>query len=127
MTRYQEPSPFAGDPKAASIFEIGNGRKLIDVGTDALQPHVPCEIADALTQAILRIADRWLLSEKRFALILGIPASTVSLLRTGMYRLKPTSKSYQLVHCLLRLFLSLDSWLGQDDVAVRSWLTNPQC
>jgi Protein of unknown function (DUF2384) len=50
---------------------------------------------------------------------------TVSRLRGGAYRLEPGSKPFELAQHLLRLFRSLDSWLGQDDAAARSWLATP--
>ena len=57
--------------------------------------------------------------------ILGLSAPTVSRLRGGSYRLEAGSKPFELAQHLLRLFRSLDSWLGQDDEAARSWLATP--
>jgi len=57
--------------------------------------------------------------------ILGLSAPTVSRLRAGHYQLEPGSKPFELGQHLLRLFRSLDSWLGQDDASARSWLATP--
>jgi hypothetical protein len=75
-----------------------------------------------LTEAIARIADFWRLSNARLGAIIGLSAPTASRLRAGRYRLEAGSKPFELSQHLLRLFRSLDSWLGQDDEAVRSWL-----
>ncbi|WP_447411516.1 MbcA/ParS/Xre antitoxin family protein, partial [Clostridium perfringens] len=61
----------------------------------------------------------------RLGAIIGLSAPTVSRLRSGAYRLEPGSKPFELAQHLLRLFRSLDSWLGQDDDAARSWLATP--
>ena len=76
-----------------------------------------------LTEAIARIADFWRLSNARLGAIIGLSAPTASRLRAGRYRLEMGSKPFELAQHLLRLFRSLDSWLGQDDEAARSWLT----
>lgn len=81
--------------------------------------------ARVLSEAISRIADLWGLSNARLGTILGLSAPTVSRLRSGNYRLEPGSKPFELGQHLLRLFRSLDSWLGQDDHSARSWLTTP--
>lgn len=82
-------------------------------GTDA---------ARVLTQAVGRIAEIWQLSNARLGAILGVSGPTASRLRAGRYLLEPGSKPFELAQHLLRLFRSLDSWLGQDDEAARSWL-----
>jgi uncharacterized protein (DUF2384 family) len=80
------------------------------------------ESARVLTEAVARIADIWQLSNAKLGAILGLSGPTASRLRSGRYRLEPGSKPFELAQHLLRLFRSLDSWLGQDDAAVRSWL-----
>jgi len=80
------------------------------------------DAARVLTQAVARIADIWQLSNAALGSILGISGPSASRLRSGSYRLEPGSKPFELGQHLLRLFRSLDSWLGQDDAAVRSWL-----
>jgi len=75
-----------------------------------------------LSDAVGRIAEFWELSNAKLGLILGLSGPTVSRLRAGRYRLEPDSKPFELAQHLLRLFRSLDSWLGQDDGSARSWL-----
>lgn len=78
-----------------------------------------------LSEAIARIAELWQLPNARLGAILGLSAPTVSRMRSGGYRLEPGSKPFELAQHLLRLFRSLDSWLGQDDASARSWLETP--
>lgn len=78
-----------------------------------------------LSDAVGRIAEFWHLTNARLGAILGLSGPTVSRLRAGQYRLEPGSKPFELAQHLLRLFRSLDSWLGQDDASVRSWLATP--
>lgn len=80
------------------------------------------EASRVLTQAVGRIAELWQLSNAKLGAIIGLSAPTASRLRAGRYLLEPQSKPFELAQHLLRLFRSLDSWLGQDDAAVRSWL-----
>ena len=75
------------------------------------------------SEAVTRIAEFWQLSNAKLGVILGLSGPTVSRLRAGQYRLEPNSKPFELAQHLLRLFRSLDSWLGQDDGSARSWLT----
>ncbi len=89
---------------------------------------LPVQDPDAsrvLSEAIARIAAFWSLSNARLGAIIGLSAPTVSRLRSGAYRLEPGSKPFELAQHLLRLFRSLDSWLGQDDDAARAWLATP--
>ena len=85
----------------------------------------PDDAARVLSEAIARIARFWSLSNAQAGAILGLSAPTVSRLRAGNWRLEPGSKPFELAQHLLRLFRSLDSWLGQDDAAARSWLATP--
>jgi uncharacterized protein (DUF2384 family) len=81
------------------------------------------DAARVLSDAVARIAEFWQLSNVKLGSILGLSGPTVSRLRAGHYRLEAGSKPFELAQHLLRLFRSLDSWLGQDDVSARSWLT----
>ncbi|MCP3731801.1 MbcA/ParS/Xre antitoxin family protein [Sphingomonas sp. MG17] len=85
-------------------------------------PAHGAEASRVLTEAVARIADLWRLSNARLGAIIGLSAPTASRLRAGSYRLEAGSKPFELSQHLLRLFRSLDSWLGQDDEAVCSWL-----
>ena len=83
-----------------------------------LSPDAP----RVLTEAVSRIADIWQLPNAKLGAILGLSGPTASRLRSGGYSLEPGSKPFELAQHLLRLFRSLDSWLGQDDESARSWL-----
>lgn len=83
------------------------------------------EAPRVLTEATAKIADYWHLSNARLGAIIGLSGPTASRLRAGRYQLEPQSKPFELAQHLLRLFRSLDSWLGQDDIAARSWLETP--
>ena len=92
----------------------------------ATQVQIDSRADDAsrvLSEAVTRIAEFWQLSNAKLGVILGLSGPTVSRLRAGQYRLEPNSKPFELAQHLLRLFRSLDSWLGQDDGSARSWLT----
>lgn len=80
------------------------------------------EASRGLSEAVSRIAKLWQFSNAQMGAILGLSGPTTSRLRTGRYRLEPGSKPFELAQHLLRLFRSLDSWLGSDDEAARSWL-----
>ena len=89
---------------------------------------LPADNPDAprvLSDAVGRIAGFWQLSNARLGAIIGLSGPTVSRLRAGRYQLEPGSKPFELAQHLVRLFRSLDSWLGQDDASARSWLTTP--
>ena len=90
-----------------------------EIRVEASNPDAPRVLSDA----VARIAEFWHLSNAKLGLILGLSGPTVSRLRAGRYRLEPDSKPFELAQHLLRLFRSLDSWLGQDDGSARSWLT----
>ena len=83
------------------------------------------DAARVLSDAVGRIAEFWQLSNAKVGMIRGLSGPTVSRLRAGHYRLEPGSKPFELAQHLLRLFRSLDSWLGQDDASARSWLMTP--
>jgi Protein of unknown function (DUF2384) len=94
------------------------------MATAVASAHDP-DAARVLSAATTRIAEFWQLSNARLGTMLGLSAPTVSRLRSGAYLLEPGSKPFELAQHLLRLFRSLDSWLGQDDAAARSWLATP--
>ncbi len=82
----------------------------------------PDQSARVLSEAITRIASLWQFSNAKLGAIVGLSGPTVSRLRSGAYRLEPGTKPFELAQHLLRLFRSLDSWLGQDEASARSWL-----
>jgi uncharacterized protein (DUF2384 family) len=75
-------------------------------------------------KAVQRIAEFWSLTNDGLGEMLGLSASTVSRLRNGSWQFQPGTKSFELAQYLIRLFRSLDSLLGSDDVAARSWLAS---
>ena len=77
-----------------------------------------------VAKAVQRIAEFWNLTNEGLGEILGLSGSTVSRLRNGSWHFQPGTKSFELAQYLLRLFRSLDSLLGSDDAAARSWLAS---
>jgi hypothetical protein len=77
-----------------------------------------------VAQAVQRIAEFWALTNEGLGQILGLSDSTVSRLRNGNWRFQSGTKSFELAQYLLRLFRSLDSLMGSDDAASRSWLVS---
>lgn len=75
-----------------------------------------------LAEAVRRIAEYWHLTNEGLGEILGLSGSTVSRLRNGSWHFSAGTKSFELAQYLTRLFRSLDSLLGSDDAAARSWL-----
>lgn len=77
-----------------------------------------------VAQAVQRIAEFWQLSNEGLGQILGLSDSTVSRLRHGSWQFQAGTKSFELAQYLMRLFRSLDSLMGSDDIAARSWLAS---
>lgn len=75
-----------------------------------------------VTKAALRAAARLDLSNKELARILGLSESTVSRMGAGAYTLPPDQKAFELALLLVRLFRSLDSIAGGDQVVAKAWL-----
>jgi uncharacterized protein (DUF2384 family) len=80
-----------------------------------------------VAKAIQRIADFWGMTNDGLGEILGLSASTVSRLRNGSWNFQAGTKSFELAQYLMRLFRSLDSLMGSDDLAARSWLASENC
>jgi len=72
--------------------------------------------------AVQRVAEFWNLTNEGLGEILGLSGSTASRLRNGSWQFHPGTKSFELAQYLIRLFRSLDSLMGSDDLAARSWL-----
>ena len=75
-----------------------------------------------VAKAVRRIADYWNFSNEGLGEILGLSGSTVSRLRNNTWHFQPGAKSFELAQYLMRLFRSLDSIMGSDDAAAKSWL-----
>lgn len=88
----------------------------------ALKSRPEARDGELLAEAVRRIADYWDLTNERVGDILGLSDSTVSRLRNGAWHFQPGTKSFELAQYLTRLFRSLDSMMGSDDAAAKSWL-----
>ena len=75
-----------------------------------------------LTSATVRAAEHLALSNATLAAIIGVSPPTVSRMRSGAYRLSHGSKPFEMAQLFLRMFRSLDSIVGNDDMAAQSWL-----
>ncbi len=82
------------------------------------------EQSDVLTKATIRAAERFRLSARTLAAILGLSEPTISRMRKGDYQLGPNDKSFELAVFFVRLFRSLDSLFGGDEVVAHSWLNS---
>lgn len=78
-----------------------------------------------LALGVARIAACWELTNEQLGAVLGLSPASASRLRAGRFALERGSKAFELGQYLLRLFRGLDSLLGSDDAAARSWLRTP--
>src|SRR4051812_47716445 len=76
-----------------------------------------------LTSATIRAAEHLDISNATLGAIIGVSQPTVSRMKTGGYQLSYGSKPFEMAQLFLRMFRSLDSIIGSDDVAAQSWLT----
>jgi len=76
-----------------------------------------------LTSATIRAAEHLDISNATLGAIIGVSQPTVSRMKTGSYRLSEGSKPFEMAQLFLRMFRSLASIVGSDDVAAQSWLT----
>lgn len=74
-----------------------------------------------LGKAVMRAADRLALSHALLARILGVSAPTITRLYAGGYRLDQRRKEWELALIFVRMFRSLDSIVGDEQLA-RRWL-----
>jgi uncharacterized protein (DUF2384 family) len=77
-----------------------------------------------LTKAVARAARLLGISQATVASALGISAPTASRMFAGNYVLDRGKKEWELATLFVRLFRSLDSIVGGNDEAARSWLTS---
>ncbi|NIJ36129.1 hypothetical protein FHR22_000778 [Sphingopyxis panaciterrae] len=75
-----------------------------------------------LSEAVVRVAACWRLTNEQLGAILGLSAATISRLRAGSVQLDRSGKEFELGQYLVRLFRSLDALMGSDDTASVSWL-----
>lgn len=90
--------------------------------TSAQHPERASDSGRVLTEAVGRIATLWKLSNDQLGSILGLSPATASRLRSGGFRLEPSTKAFELGQYLVRLFRSLDAMMGSDDTASMAWL-----
>lgn len=78
-----------------------------------------------LGTAVLRAAGVLGIEQTRLAQVLGVSTSTISRLSRGTYSLKKTQKSWKLAVLLVRLYQGLETIMAGDEIAIRSWMWNP--
>src|SRR5438105_9232033 len=77
-----------------------------------------------LTKAALRAADRFEVTAKTLASIIGVSEATVSRMKKGDFALTPGTKPFELAALFVRLFRSLDAIAGGEEEVARAWLKN---
>jgi uncharacterized protein (DUF2384 family) len=75
-----------------------------------------------LSKAVIRAAEFMGLSNKIVARTIGLSEATASRLKSGAFVVSSDTKPFELAQLLVRLFRSLDSIVGSDDEASRSWM-----
>lgn len=83
--------------------------------------HSPAKQASVLTRAVLRAAELLGVPRKSLARVLGVSAASLSRL-SATRTISPDSKEGELALLFVRVFRSLDSLMGGDEVAAREWL-----
>lgn len=77
----------------------------------------------ALTQATIRVADRFGISQKVLASIIGLSESTVSRMQRGSFELeRDNGKAFELAQLLLQLYDLLDRMVSGDQAAAKAWM-----
>ena|SRR5579863_2283543 len=75
-----------------------------------------------LSKAVIRAAAFLDLPNKIVARAIGLSEASVSRLKSGTYVVSRDTKTFELAQLFVRLFRSLDSIMGGDDEASRSWM-----
>ena len=86
------------------------------------QPAPEINQSRVLSEAVVRAAGCWQLTNEQLGAILGLSPATASRLRSGGFRIDRSGKAFELGQYLIRLFRSLDALMGSDDRAAISWL-----
>jgi hypothetical protein len=94
-----------------------------------MQPDLSTNSAPAsdsvlVTKAAIRAADKLGINSKVMAVVIGVSEATVSRMKSGKHALEAGGKPFELAVLLVRLYRSLDSLIGGDDIAARAWLSN---
>jgi hypothetical protein len=100
-------------------MEISGGDMPVAAATKT--QRLPAE-AKVLTTAVSRAAKFLGINNATLGRTIGLSPSTITRLHAGAYELKPEGKEFELALLFVRLFRSLDSIMGGDDEASRSWL-----
>jgi hypothetical protein len=87
--------------------------------TAALDPAAGAVLAKATTRAAAQLE----LSSAALGKILGVSEATVSRIRSGARAIEPQSKEGELASLLVRLYLSLDAMVGNDEKRRMDWFT----
>ena len=91
---------------------------------DLSTASAPASDSALVTKAAIRAADKLGINSKVLAVVIGVSEATVSRMRNGKHALEAGSKPFELAVLLVRLYRSLDSLIGGDDIAARAWLSN---
>jgi Protein of unknown function (DUF2384) len=91
---------------------------------DLSTASAPASDSALVTKAAIRAADKLGINSKVLAGVIGVSEATVSRMRNGKHALEGGSKPFELAVLLVRLYRSLDSLIGGDDIAARAWLSN---
>src|SRR4029078_7596108 len=86
-------------------------------------PQPPGDVV-VVSKAVVRAADRLGVSNRTLPKIVGLSESSVSRMKAGEYALEPRHKAFELGLVFVRLFRSLDTVVGGDEVVARAWLRN---
>ena len=79
------------------------------------------QAAGVLTRAVVRAAESLALTQKTLAATLGISEASVSRLARGRV-IDPRSKEGELAVVFVRMFRSLDAFLGGDESKAAAWI-----
>jgi len=88
------------------------------------RPNSPPEESSVVTKATIRAADRLEIKANVLAKIVGVSEPTISRVRKGEYEFEPGQKPFELAVLFVRLYRSLDSLMGGDDIVSASWIKN---
>jgi hypothetical protein len=91
---------------------------------DLSTASAPAPDSALVTKAVIRAADRLGINNKTLASVIGVSEATVSRMKSGKHALEANGKPFELAVLLVRLYRSLDSLIGGDDIAARAWLSN---
>lgn len=77
--------------------------------------------SQVLTKAILRVAVQLGLGQAELAKVIGISASSASRMHARKWTIPENTKSWELAALLVRVFRSLDAFVGGSEKHVKQW------